>query len=340
MDKVAIVILNWNGEKFLRKFLPGVINDSLTEGIKIYVADNGSKDNSIDYLTSKFPDEVKIIQLDKNYGFAGGYNRALQNIESKYYILLNSDIETTPDWIAPMYETMENHSDIGACMPKILAYHARDHFEYAGAAGGFIDKYGYPFCRGRILDSFEKDTGQYDDETEIFWATGACMFVRSDVFHKAGGFDDDFFAHMEEIDLCWKIKNLGYRITFTPRSKIYHVGGGTLPNKNPFKLYLNYRNNLYLLYKNLPEKEFNRLYTRMILDGFSALVYLVKLDIKSFMAVIKAHRSFYGSLKKLREKRKVLKQKGNMALHQEMTDKSIVYNYFVKGNKNYSDLFE
>ena len=254
MYKIAVVILNWNGREFLDRFLPGVVRHSSSHDVKIIVADNGSSDDSVEFIRNKFKN-VEIIELDKNYGFAGGYNKAFEKINSEYYILLNSDVEVSGNWIEPIIKKMDDDQDVAAAMPKILSYQNRSKFEYAGAAGGFIDKWGYPFCRGRILNNIEPDNNQYNNSIEIFWASGACLFIKSKIFHDTGGFDDDFFAHMEEIDLCWRIKNLGYKIYCYPCSQVYHVGGGTLPNETPAKLFFNFRNSLYLLLKNLPDKK-------------------------------------------------------------------------------------
>jgi GT2 family glycosyltransferase len=338
MPKTAIVILNWNGKNFLAQFLPALVKNSQNTDSEIIVADNGSKDDSIEFLTSNFPD-IKRIILDKNYGFTGGYNRALAQIDSQYFVLLNSDVEVTSNWLNPLIEILDSDSSVAAVMPKILSYSTKDEFEYAGAAGGFIDKYGYPFCRGRILGTIEKDHGQYNDTREVFWATGACFVVRADLFKKLGGFDDDFFAHMEEIDLCWRFKNLGYKIMYCSNSSIYHVGGGTLPNTNPFKLYLNFRNNLFLLYKNLPKnKFFVTLLSRMILDGISAGLFLAKFSFSSFMAVLKAHLHFYRSLKQLRLKRKTIIEQTIKTTHPEMLQESIVFDYFVMKKKVFDKL--
>jgi GT2 family glycosyltransferase len=336
--KVAIVILNWNGIKFLKQFFPTLIKHSSIDGVKIFLADNGSSDDSINFLKQNYP-ETELIILDKNFGYTGGYNRALSQIEAKYFILLNSDIEVTSDWINPIIELMDSDSKIAACQPKILSYTQKEYFEYAGAAGGFIDKYGYPFCRGRILKEHEKDQGQYDQVKEIFWATGACMFVRANLFKKAGGFDEDFFAHMEEIDLCWRLKNMGYKIYFHPESKVYHVGGGTLPNNNPNKLYLNYRNNLFLLIKNLPsEKRFLIVFLRMLLDGASANIYFLSGSFSFFWAVLQAHIQFYCNLKTLRNKRRNLDNLYNTFKHKEIFQGSIVKAFFIKKVRKFSDL--
>lgn len=248
MKKTAVVILNWNGRKFLKKFLPDVIKFSKKDA-EVIVADNASTDDSVAVLKADFP-EIRIIENKSNGGFAKGYNQALKLIDAEYYILLNSDIEVTENWINPVIELMESDKNIAACQPKIRSYHEKEKFEYAGAAGGFIDKFGYPFCRGRIFQSLEEDKGQYDDTVEIFWATGAALFIRAELYHKLGGMDDDFFAHMEEIDLCWRLKNEGYKIMYCPKSTVYHVGGGTLPTSSSWKTYLNFRNNFFLIYKN------------------------------------------------------------------------------------------
>ncbi|MGM0567570.1 MAG: glycosyltransferase family 2 protein, partial [Bacteroidota bacterium] len=272
MKKVAVVILNWNGAKFLRKFLPSVLKHS-TEA-EIVVADNASADDSLVILEKEFP-QVRIIKNHRNEGFAKGYNTALKQIDADYYVLLNSDVEVTANWIQPVIELLERDNSIGAVQPKIRSWYEPEKFEYAGAAGGFLDLYGYPFCRGRIFEHTEKDLQQYDDSREIFWATGACMFVRADLFHDSGGFDPDFFAHMEEIDFCWRIKQKGYKVMFTPKSLVYHVGGGTLPSSSSFKTYLNIRNNLAMLYKNLPQENLSRtIFVRLLLDGIAAIKFL------------------------------------------------------------------
>jgi len=339
MVKTAVVILNWNGKNFLEQFLPALTRFTNFPDTEIIIADNFSTDDSIDFLHQNYP-SLKIIKLDKNYGFTGGYNRALKKVDAKYYVLINSDIEVTKNWLIPLVEVMDGNDKIAAIQPKIKAYYQKNHFEYAGASGGFIDKLGYPFCRGRILDTLEKDTGQYNDEREIFWATGACMMIRAELFHHFGGFDDDFFAHMEEIDLCWRLKNSGYKILVQPQSEVFHVGGGTLPI-SPFKLYLNYRNNLFLLYKNLPKgKLFPTIFKRMVLDGLSAFIYLLKLSFRNFTAVFKAHLHFYQSLKKLRLKRKELLLHRSNNNHKEILKGSIVIKYFFRSKKFFSQIKE
>jgi hypothetical protein len=331
--RVAVVILNWNGRKFLEKFLPSLIANS-SDIAEIIVADNASRDDSVDFLNQKYPD-VRIIRLEKNHGFAKGYILALRQVEADYYILLNSDIEVTPGWIKPVIDLMESDTNIAACQPKIRSYHEPAKFEYAGAAGGFIDKYGYPFCRGRLFLSIEEDTGQYDDITEVFWATGACMFVRADLYHKFGGLDDDFFAHMEEIDFCWRLKNEGYKIMYCPRSVVYHIGGGTLPKVSWRKTYLNFRNNFLLLYKNLPSEQLVPVFaSRLILDAIAALKFLITAGFKDFFAVSRAHFSFYRTFGKTRQKRKKLKQD----LVGNVYQKNIVFEYYFRRKKKFSEL--
>jgi GT2 family glycosyltransferase len=335
-SKVAIVILNWNGKKYLEQFLPKLIEFSQYDDVKIYIADNGSKDDSIDFLKKNYPG-IELILFNENYGFTGGYNKALQLISAQYFIIVNSDIEVTENWIHPVINYMDSHSDVAASQPKIRSFTNKEYFEYAGAAGGYLDKFGYPFCRGRILKFHEKDTGQYDELDEIFWATGACMFARNDLFIKTGGFDEDFFAHMEEIDLCWRFKNAGYKIVYIPQSTVYHVGGGTLPNDSPNKLYLNYRNNLFLLYKNLASSELIlTIFQRLLLDGLSGLAYFFSGRFIQSWMVFKAHLSFYASIRKMHRKRdkKQLKLK-NIS---EIYPGSIVFSYFVKKRHYFSNL--
>lgn len=288
--KIAVVILNWNGRKMLERFLPSVIEHSPTA--EIIIADNGSTDDSLAFLSAKYP-TLRIIPFDCNYGFAEGYNRALAQIDADYYILLNDDVEVTPHWIEPVVEMMEQHPDVAVAQPKLLMYDQRNTFEYAGAAGGFIDRFGYPFCRGRLFNIVEHDEGQYDDACEIFWASGAAMFVKASVWKKIGGLDGDFFAHMEEIDFCWRVKNAKYKVIYCPHSIVYHVGGGSLPKSSPYKTYLNFRNNRALLYKNLPPNQlFSTLAIRYLLDIVAAVSFLMQGHGKECKAVCKAHRSF------------------------------------------------
>lgn len=331
--KVAVVILNWNGKKFLDDFLPGVIKHSQADA-EVIVADNDSTDGSVKFLKEKFP-EVKILQNEVNGGFAKGYNDALKRVDAKYYVLLNSDIEVTPNWVNPVIELMESDENIAACQPKLLSYYEQEKFEYAGAAGGFIDKYGYPFCRGRIFQTLETDNGQYDDVAELFWATGACLFVRSDVYHKLGGLDERFFAHMEEIDFCWRAKSQGYKIMYCPKASVYHVGGGTLPKQSSQKTYLNMRNNNIMLFKNLPSSQlFPVFISRLFLDGVAALKFLVDGGLKDMWAVVRAHWRFFSMVPKLIGDRRLLKQTRVTKVYR----KNLVLSYFLHGKKTFKDL--
>jgi GT2 family glycosyltransferase len=338
MTQVAVVILNWNGRHYLQQFLPAVCKHSDLPDTEIIVVDNGSSDDSISFLHKNFPG-VRVIELQQNHGFAMGYCLALAEINATYYLLLNSDVEVTPNWLVPLIETMEANPSLGACMPKLLAYDQQDYFEYAGASGGFIDRYGYPFCRGRILSTLEKDTGQYDDFRHIFWASGACMFVRASAYNKTGGLDCEFFAHMEEIDLCWRMQRLGYTIAVVPKSTVYHVGGGTLPNNTSRKLYLNYRNNLFLLFKNLPIFQLIPvIFIRMLLDGMSALVYLCSGSVPFFIAVIRAHLAFQRRIPMLIKKRKQLRGTIRTGKFNEIYQGSIVFDFFIKRKRYFSQL--
>ncbi len=335
MIKTSVVILNWNGKQYLKQFLPSVIKYTDKGDTEIVVADNGSTDDSLIFLKSEFPD-IRLIELEKNYGFAEGYNKALQQVKAKYYILLNSDVEVSENWEQTITDVLENDPTIAAAMPKIRSFREKENFEYAGAAGGFIDQYGYPFCRGRVLSKIEKDEGQYDQLTEVFWATGACLAIRAELFHMLGGFDGFFFAHMEEIDLCWRLKNKGYKIMFTPESSVFHVGGGSLPNEHPYKLFLNFRNNLILLYKNLPgNKLIPILIPRMILDGIAAIKYLLSLKPKYFYAVLKAHFSFYRAIRKYRKFR-IINQEHNRAFPDHVFKGSMILSYYLKGKKKFN----
>lgn len=330
--KTAVVILNWNGKAYLEKFLPGVVANSVPA--EVIVADNGSTDDSVAFLEKNFPG-VRIIRFRENSGFAKGYNDALKQVDADYFVLLNSDVEVTENWIVPVIGMMEADKTIAAAQPKIKSYNDKTRFEYAGAAGGFIDRFGYPFCRGRIFDFVEADNGQYDTPGEIFWATGACLFVRADVYKSAGGLDSDFFAHMEEIDLCWRMKNQGYRIFYCPGSTVYHIGGGTLHKSNPRKTFLNFRNNLWLLLKNLPAgKLIMVLPVRFVLDGLAGLKFLFEGNYKDCFAVVKAHFYIYFSLFSTLKKR-------SRVLHPDSTgifNQSIVLGFYVGGKKKFSDL--
>jgi GT2 family glycosyltransferase len=333
MPEIAVVILNYNGKAYLERYLPVLLQHS--RGIAgVIVADNASRDNSVAFLKEYYP-EVRVIKNPRNEGFSTGYNLALKQIEADYYVLLNSDIEVTANWILPVIDLMEKDPLIAACQPKIKAIHAPGHFEYAGAGGGFIDKFGYPFCRGRIFQEIEEDQGQYDDAVEVFWASGACMFVRAALFHQFGGLDDSFFAHMEEIDFCWRMKNKGYKIMYCPDAVVYHVGGGTLPKISSRKTYLNFRNNLSLLYKNLPQNRlFRVIFIRLILDGVASVKFLVEGGFGDFLAVARAHLHFYRKLPSLAMKREKIKP------HKvgQMYQKNIVIQHFIKKKSKFTDL--
>jgi GT2 family glycosyltransferase len=338
MIKTAIVILNWNGIAYLKKFLGTIVRYSINPETDIYVADNGSSDGSADWLEENFK-EVRLIRLARNYGFAEGYNRAIDQIDAEYYLLINSDIEVTEGWLQPLVTFMELNRDTAACQPKILSYNRKDHFEHAGAAGGFIDIYGYPFCRGRILNITERDEGQYNDQADLFWSSGACMIVRADAWRRCGGFDADFFAHMEEIDLCWRFNRAGFRAVYIPLSTVYHIGGGSLAYDSPFKVYLNFRNSLFMLFKNLPDDRlFQILLVRMILDGLAAFMFLFKGRPGYSKAVLKAHIGFYKSIAVLRRKREKVKKLGNSLFPGLILNKSIIFEFYFKGIKTYSRL--
>ena len=332
--KVAVVILNFNGRKFLEQFLPNVIANCDPTWTEIVVADNASSDDSVAFMHERFP-EIRLIENGSNGGFATGYNLALRQIEAQYYVLLNSDIEVAPHWIEPIIALMDADPQIAACQPKILSYYHKEQFEYAGASGGFIDKYGYPFCRGRVFQNLEVDEHQYDAPMEVFWATGACMFVRADLYHQVGGLDDSFFAHMEEIDLCWRLKNAGYKVYCCPQSWVYHIGGGTLPKNSPRKTYLNFRNNLSLLVKNLPQHRVHRtILYRILLDWVAAFKFLFEGCPKDFCMVFKAHRDFYKRLKSLRESRKTMEHKMVSCIYL----RNIVFDNVLGKKKKFSEL--
>ncbi|MBO4451409.1 MAG: glycosyltransferase family 2 protein [Bacteroidaceae bacterium] len=348
MCKVAIVILNWNGAEMMRHYLPSVIQCSQGEGIEVIVADNASTDNSILLLQTEFPD-IRIIQLDKNYGFADGYNRALHEVEATYYLLLNSDVEIRqPGWLQPMTKYMDTHPQVAACQPKLLKLQATPHrgedegvryFEYAGASGGFIDKYGYPYCRGRVFDTIEEDKGQYDEIASVMWTTGAAMMVRSDIYWKAGGLDARFFAHMEEIDLCWRMRIMGYELVCIPQSSAFHLGGATLNQGNPRKTFLNFRNNLLMLYKNLPESQLTSvLKMRTLLDWVAALQFLIKCDPQNMKAIFKAHKEFKQLKPLYATTRQRIQNYRTSALQSEMSDFSLLWQYYIKGRKTYKAL--
>lgn len=337
---VAVVILNWNGRDMLAKYLPSVVEFSSLPEVEIVVADNGSTDDSLDYLSEKFP-MVRQIILPENYGFAEGYNRALRQIDADYFVLLNSDVEVTANWLSPLYNYLEAHEEVTACQPKIRSVVNPEYFEHAGAAGGFLDKYAYPFCRGRIFSEVEKDEGQYDTVKEVFWATGACLFIRAKDYFDAGGLDGTFFAHMEEIDLCWRLRSRGKQIVCHPGSVVYHYGGGTLNVDSPRKTFLNFRNNLLMIYKNQSEKTlFKILFVRFFLDLLAAMMFLVKMDWENFKSVLKAIVEFYCIKAKYKAKREE-----NLSLQVEYNvverwNGSIVWAFYAKKVKKFSDLIK
>ncbi|MEX0812620.1 MAG: glycosyltransferase family 2 protein [Chitinophagales bacterium] len=339
---VAIVILSWNGRNYLKEYLPSVLKTEYSN-YGVYVADNDSTDGTTEWLPKAFP-EVKLIQTGYNAGFAEGYNIALKKIEADYYVLLNQDVAVDSRWLDTLVQKAESDNKIAACQPKILAYKKQSHFEYAGAAGGFIDRWGYPFCRGRIFDYNEADIGQYNSETEIAWGSGACLFIRANIYHELGGLDKDFFAHMEEIDLCWRVKNAGYRLYCCPDSVVYHLGGGSLNYGNPRKTFLNFRNNLRMIAKNAPKQNWkSTLVIRLFLDQLSAFNYLISGHLGDFKAVWKAHYSFLSELRKWIQRRQeiwqMLSEQGNKKPNKAgFYKKSIVFQYFAMKKKKFSDL--
>ena len=331
--KTTVVILNWNGRHMLECFLPSVTAHT-TGDAEVIIADNGSTDDSLAFLQQHYP-TLRIIALDRNYGFADGYNKALAQVEADYYVLLNDDVEVTPGWVDKVVAMMDQQPDVAIAQPKLMMYDQRDTFEYAGGAGGFIDSYGYPFCRGRLFSTLEQDHGQYDDPCEIFWATGAAMFVRASVWKTMGGLDGDFFAHMEEIDFCWRCKNRGYKVMYCPDAVLYHVGGGTLPKSSPFKTQLNFRNNLSMLYKNLPESRRRRvLAVRMLLDWVAAASFLLKGKGGECRAVFKAHREYRRWKPALRQKRALLNPHEVSCIYQG----KLLIDYHLRGRKHFSQL--
>lgn len=337
MDKIAIVILNWNGRKMMEKYLPSVLEHS--KEAEVYIADNNSSDDSLEWLRI-YINKVKIIKLDQNYGFADGYNRALKQVKAEYYMLLNSDVEVTPHWLQPLVEYMDTHQEVAACQPKLLSYVDKGRFEYAGAAGGYIDRFGYPFCRGRIFDSVEADNGQYDSVQQMLWATGACLFIRSEDYWRVGGLDARFFAHNEEIDLCWRLRIMGRQVVCLPDSQVYHLGGGTLPKGNPYKTFLNFRNNLTMLYKCLPDKELHDVMRwRWFLDYLAAWQTLIlNRNYGDFKAIYRARRAFKKWKNDFKEDRKRIQESRREASVPERKRYSIVWQYYVKGKRRYSDL--
>lgn len=337
MTEVAVVILNYNGRNFLRQFLPSVIANS--GSAKIIVADNGSTDDSLSILENQFKESVAVIKIESNLGFCGGYNYALRLVQSEFYVLLNSDVEVTAGWIDPIIKLFKSDSSIVAAQPKILSYQQQDTFEYAGGAGGFIDALGYPFCRGRIFDTLEKDSGQYNDTRPIFWATGACLFIRSNIYHNAGGLDEEFFAHMEEIDLCWRLNRAGYGIYYVGSSTVYHVGAGTLSRSSPQKTYLNFRNGLSLLVKHLPaNKIWWQIPIRLGLDLVAAVKFLVQGSPADCLAVFKSQISFWWSLRSNLKKRRALKKQVSHYNVSNQYPGSIIAAYYLLGKKTFKNL--
>lgn len=330
--KLAIAILNWNGLAHLQTFLPSVVEHS--NEYPIFLIDNASTDGSVEWLKQAYPSIIPIVH-EQNEGFCKGYNDGLSQIDSTYFVLLNSDVEVTEGWLDPILKILDNDASVAAVQPKILSYSEKHLFEYAGAGGGQIDFLGYPFCRGRIFDTLEEDKGQYDDITEIFWASGACFFVRTDLFRVMGGFDENFFAHMEEIDLCWRLKNAGYKIMYCGQSTVYHLGGGTLHKSNSMKTFLNYRNGLLLLYKNLPQKRlFSTLFLRLVLDGIAGVEHFLKCRFDSVKAIWRAHKALYSFI----YLDKISRKNDSNFESPHILYKSIVWQYFIRGKKYYAEL--
>jgi GT2 family glycosyltransferase len=330
--KTAVVILNWNGKQLLEQFLPSIVkfNEGETD---IYVADNASSDNSIEFVKKNFP-SVKIVVNSENGGYAKGYNDALQHIKADIYCLINSDIEVTKNWLSPVINTFQKEPNTAIIQPKLLDFKNKKKFEYAGAGGGFVDYFGYPYCRGRIFNYLEEDKGQFNDISEIFWASGACFFIRSNVFHKLGGFDEDYFAHQEEIDLCWRAQNEGFEVKYVGLSTVYHVGGATLEESNPRKTFLNFRNSLLTILKNVPRKNFFQvIIVRLILDGVAGLKFMLELRPIHTWSILKAHLSFYKNLRKFIKKRRQIQRKLDYSIHT-----SIVWQHFVLGRTKFKDL--
>jgi hypothetical protein len=330
--KTAIIILNWNGQKLLEQFLPSVVNFS-SELAEIYIADNASTDTSIKFVKKFYP-SIKIIENKTNEGYAKGYNEALAAVEADIYCLLNSDVEVTKDWLKPILEVFKKEEKTAIIQPKLLDFKDKTKFEYAGGAGGFLDIYGYPYCRGRVFNDLETDNGQFNDVSDIFWASGACLFIRSKIYHHLDGLDEDYFAHQEEIDLCWRTQNIGYKIKYVGTSTVFHVGGATLQETNPHKTYLNFRNSLLNVVKNVPKKWFLFVvFSRLILDGIAGIKFLIELRPVHTFAILRAHISFYKNFFKFLAKRKRLQKKQDYNLHT-----SIVWQYFILGRKKFKDL--
>ncbi len=329
--KIAVAILNYNGLEVFKEYLRAAVEHSQADGCKVYIIDNCSTDASLDYVTANFP-SVGIVRLERNHGYAGGYNRGLKGIEADYYVLLNSDVRVTAGWLQPVIEYMDTHPHVAACQPKILSDRNKSSFEYAGACGGYIDRYGFPFCRGRVFASIEDDRGQHDTNANVFWASGAAFFVRSKVFWQAGGFDDTFFAHMEEVDLCWRIKALGHGICCIPSSVVYHLGGATLDNGNPYKLYLNFRNSLYMLRKNLPGKGYRRVMAaRLLLDCAAFAAFVLAFDFAKAKAVAKARIDYCKNKNKYR-------RNATLPIHEGLYRRSIAVAYYIFGRRTFDEI--
>ena len=338
MEKLAIVILNWNGKQMLQTYLPKVLACSRDEAV-VYVADNASTDDSLAMLNEKSP-EVRQIVLDKNWGFADGYNKALARVDAEYYVLLNSDVEVTPGWLTPLVSFMDAHPEVGACQPKLLSVADKSKFEYAGACGGFLDRYGYPYCRGRVFDTVEQDNGQYDDIHEVLWTTGACMMVRSKDYWAVNGLDGRFFAHCEEIDMCWRLRIMGRKLFCVPQSSVYHLGGGTLPKDNPMKTFLNFRNNLTMLYKNLPDSRLQAVMRlRCVLDWIAALqMLLLERHPGDFKAVLRGRRAFRRWKHDFDDERRRIQQSRRTPDSEILKPYSILWQYYVKGRHLFSKI--
>ena len=338
--KVSVILLNWNGRKLLEKFLPSVVAHTPSDVAEVVVADNGSTDDSVAMLRERFPG-VRLILLDRNYGFAEGYNRAIEQTAAEYTVLLNTDVEVTPGWLTAPLEELDADPSVAAVQPKLLSRRDRSFFEYAGAAGGWIDRYGYPFCRGRVLSVVEEDRGQYDAPADIFWASGACFFIRTDVYRRVGGLDARFFAHQEEIDLCWRLRSRGYRLRCTPRSVVYHVGGGTLHTESPYKTFLNFRNNLLMIYKNLPDRDLRRVMRlRRVLDGLAALRFVLTGHTKNAAAIVRARREFHRWRKDYAPIRAENLRLATLDPIPEQMNRSLLLRFYLKGEKTFGQLME
>lgn len=338
MIKTSIVILNWNGEELLKKFLPSVLQYSCSTDVEVIVIDNKSSDNSINLLRTEFP-TIKLIALNKNYGFAEGYNRGIQQIQSQYIVLLNSDVEVTENWLNPLIDYLDKNPNTVAVQPKILSYREKHKFEYAGASGGYLDRYSYPFCRGRVLDVLEEDKGQYDDIKQVFWATGACLCIRRVDYIDIGGLDKDFFAHMEEIDLCWRLQARGKTIFVIPQSKVYHLGGASLDNESPRKTYLNFRNNLLMIYKNTNRIQLiETMFVRFFLDILAAIHFLFKNKLNHAQSVIKAYSDFITMLPAFKEKRKENIEKAVEHIINPQYRGSILFDFYLRNKKTFSSI--